>query len=139
MKKGRNLPNFFAFCLTYKNTFPYKIPKIAVCFTSRYSLPPLDVLTHLLLSETIFSPLPLRTAEISSVGGSMDLFWNDPFHFFSISSQGFLMSSPEFLSLGLTFFSSLGFFPLKSRSESSPISFKVCQNTLCYWKICLIK
>ena len=24
---------------------------------------------HLLLSETIFSPLPLRTAEISSVGG----------------------------------------------------------------------
>ena len=32
-------------------------------------LPPLDVLIHLLLSETIFSPLPLRTAEISSVGG----------------------------------------------------------------------
>jgi hypothetical protein len=28
-----------------------------------------DVLIHLLLSETIFSPLPLRTAEISSVGG----------------------------------------------------------------------
>jgi hypothetical protein len=25
-----------------------------------------------------FSPLLLRTAEISSVGGSMDLFWNDP-------------------------------------------------------------
>jgi hypothetical protein len=33
------------------------------------SLPPSDVLIHLLLSETIFSPLPLRTAEISSVGG----------------------------------------------------------------------
>ena len=32
-------------------------------------LPPSDVLIHLLLSETIFSPLPLRTAEISSVGG----------------------------------------------------------------------
>jgi hypothetical protein len=32
-------------------------------------LPPLDVLIHLLLSETIFSPFPLRTAEISSVGG----------------------------------------------------------------------
>ena len=32
-------------------------------------LPPLDVLIHLLLSETIFYPLPLRTAEISSVGG----------------------------------------------------------------------
>ena len=32
-------------------------------------LPPLDVLIHLLLSEIIFSPLPLRTAEISSVGG----------------------------------------------------------------------
>jgi hypothetical protein len=31
-------------------------------------LPPSDVLIHLLLSETIFSPLPLRTAEISSVG-----------------------------------------------------------------------
>jgi hypothetical protein len=31
-------------------------------------LPPLDVLIHSLLSETIFSPLPLRTAEISSVG-----------------------------------------------------------------------
>jgi hypothetical protein len=41
-------------------------------------LPPSDVLIHLLLSETLFSPLPLRTAEISSVGGSMDLFWNDP-------------------------------------------------------------
>jgi hypothetical protein len=26
----------------------------------------------------MFSPLPLRTAEISSVG-SMDLFWNNPF------------------------------------------------------------
>jgi hypothetical protein len=36
------------------------------------------LLIHLLLSETIFSSLPLRTAEISSVGGSMDLFWNDP-------------------------------------------------------------
>ena len=35
-------------------------------------LPPLDVLIRLLLSETIFSPLPLRTAEISSVGG----VWN---------------------------------------------------------------
>ena len=33
------------------------------------SLPPSDVLIHLLLSDTIFSPLPLRTAEISSVGG----------------------------------------------------------------------
>jgi hypothetical protein len=32
-------------------------------------LPPSDVLIHLLLSETILSPLPLRTAEISSVGG----------------------------------------------------------------------
>ena len=32
-------------------------------------LPPSDVLIHLLLSETIVSPLPLRTAEISSVGG----------------------------------------------------------------------
>jgi hypothetical protein len=32
-------------------------------------LPPSDVLIHLLLSETIFSPLPLQTAEISSVGG----------------------------------------------------------------------
>jgi hypothetical protein len=42
-------------------------------------LPPSDVLIHLLLSETIFSPLPLRTAEISSVGG-MDLFWNDPMY-----------------------------------------------------------
>ena len=31
-----------------------------------YPQPPLDVLTHLLLSETIFSPLPLLTAEISS-------------------------------------------------------------------------
>ena len=41
-------------------------------------LPPSDVLIHLLLSETMFSPLPLRTAEISSVG-SMDLFWNNPF------------------------------------------------------------
>ena len=41
-------------------------------------LPPSDVLIHLLLSETILSPLPLRTAEISSVGGSVDLFWNDP-------------------------------------------------------------
>ena len=40
-----------------------------------WKLPPpplslLDVLIHLLLSETILSPLPLRTAEISSVGGS---------------------------------------------------------------------
>jgi hypothetical protein len=33
------------------------------------SLPPSDVLIHLLLWETIFSPLPLWTAEISSVGG----------------------------------------------------------------------
>jgi hypothetical protein len=32
-------------------------------------LHPSDVLAHLLLSETILSPLPLRTAEISSVGG----------------------------------------------------------------------
>jgi hypothetical protein len=32
-------------------------------------LPPSDVLIHLPLSETIFFPLPLRTAEISSVGG----------------------------------------------------------------------
>ena len=32
-------------------------------------LPPSDVLIHLLLSETILSPFPLRTAEISSVGG----------------------------------------------------------------------
>jgi hypothetical protein len=32
-------------------------------------LPPSDVLIHLLLSETILSPLPLRTAEIPSVGG----------------------------------------------------------------------
>jgi hypothetical protein len=31
--------------------------------------PPSDVLIHLLLSETILSPLPLRMAEISSVGG----------------------------------------------------------------------
>ena len=29
-------------------------------------LPPSDVLIHLLLSETIFSPLPLQTAEIPS-------------------------------------------------------------------------
>ena len=46
-------------------------------------LPPSDALVHLLLSETIFSPLPLRTAEISSVGGSVDLFWNDPFYVLS--------------------------------------------------------
>ena len=32
-------------------------------------LPPSDVLIHLLLSETIFSPLPLQMAEISSMGG----------------------------------------------------------------------
>jgi hypothetical protein len=32
-------------------------------------IPPSDVLIHLLLSETFFSPLPLQTAEISSVGG----------------------------------------------------------------------
>jgi hypothetical protein len=32
-------------------------------------LPPSDVIIHLLLSETIFSPLPLWMAEISSVGG----------------------------------------------------------------------
>jgi hypothetical protein len=32
-------------------------------------LPPSDVLIHLLLSETIFSPLPLQTAEIPSVRG----------------------------------------------------------------------
>jgi hypothetical protein len=32
-------------------------------------LPPSDVLIHLLLSETILSPLPLLTAEISSVEG----------------------------------------------------------------------
>ncbi len=32
-------------------------------------LPPSDVLIRLLLSETIFSPLLLRTAEISSGGG----------------------------------------------------------------------
>ena len=32
-------------------------------------LPPSDVLVHLLLSQAIFSPLPLRTEEISSVGG----------------------------------------------------------------------
>jgi hypothetical protein len=32
-------------------------------------LPPSDVLIHLLLSETILSPIPLRTAAISSVGG----------------------------------------------------------------------
>jgi hypothetical protein len=31
-------------------------------------LPHSDVPIHLLLSETIFSPLPLRTAEISSAG-----------------------------------------------------------------------
>ena len=31
-------------------------------------LPPSDDLIHLLLSETIFSPLPLQTAEIPSVG-----------------------------------------------------------------------
>ena len=31
-------------------------------------LPPSDVLIHLLLSETIYSPLPLQTAEIPSVG-----------------------------------------------------------------------
>jgi hypothetical protein len=37
-------------------------------------LPPLDVLIHLLLSETIFSPLPLRMAEISSVGGVSWIF-----------------------------------------------------------------
>jgi hypothetical protein len=37
--------------------------------TWQLCLPPSDVLIHLLLSETIFSPLPLRTAEISSVGG----------------------------------------------------------------------
>ena len=33
-----------------------------------------DVLIHLLLSETIFSPLPLRTAEISSVWGEVWIF-----------------------------------------------------------------
>ena len=37
-------------------------------------LPPSDVLIHLLLSETIFSPLPLRTAEISSVHGGVWIF-----------------------------------------------------------------
>jgi hypothetical protein len=31
-------------------------------------LPPSDVLIHFLLPETIFSPLPPRMAEISSVG-----------------------------------------------------------------------
>ena len=31
-------------------------------------LPPSDDLIHLLLSETIFSPLPLQMAEIPSVG-----------------------------------------------------------------------
>jgi hypothetical protein len=38
----------------------------------------LDVLIHLLLSETIFSPLPLRTAEISSVGGVSGSFLGQP-------------------------------------------------------------
>jgi hypothetical protein len=43
-------------------------------------LPPLDVLIlHLLLSETILSPLPLRTAEISSVGGVWIFYGNNNF------------------------------------------------------------
>jgi hypothetical protein len=39
-------------------------------------LPPSDVLIHLLLSETIFSPPP--DCRNFLCGGSMDLFWNDP-------------------------------------------------------------
>ena len=39
-------------------------------------LPPSDVLIHLLLSETIFPPPDGRNF---LHGGSMDLFWNDPF------------------------------------------------------------
>jgi hypothetical protein len=39
-------------------------------------LPPSDVLIHLLLSETIFSPPP--DGRNFLCGGSMDLFWNDP-------------------------------------------------------------
>jgi hypothetical protein len=41
-------------------------------------LPPSDVLIHLLLSETIFLPSPSGRQKFLC-GGSMDLFWNDPF------------------------------------------------------------
>jgi hypothetical protein len=41
-------------------------------------LHPSDVLIHLLLSETIFSPLPLGMAEISSVGGVGISFLEQP-------------------------------------------------------------
>ena len=40
-------------------------------------LPPSDILIHLLLSETIFSPPPDGRNFLR--GGSMDLFWNNPF------------------------------------------------------------
>jgi hypothetical protein len=40
----------------------------------------------ILLSETNISPLPLWIVEISSVGGSLDLFRNNPMHFFSTRS-----------------------------------------------------
>jgi hypothetical protein len=40
-------------------------------------LPPSDVLIHLLLSETIFSPPPPDGRNFLC-GGSMDLFWNNP-------------------------------------------------------------
>jgi hypothetical protein len=40
----------------------------------------------ILLSETNISPLPLWIVEISSVGGSLDLFRNNPRHFFSTRS-----------------------------------------------------
>ena len=46
------------------------------------SLPPSDVLIHLLLSETIFSPPPPSGRQKFRRGGSMDLqFWNDPMPF----------------------------------------------------------
>jgi hypothetical protein len=40
---------------------------------------PSDVLIHsLILSETIFPPVPLWTAGIFSVGGVWIFFWNNP-------------------------------------------------------------
>jgi hypothetical protein len=40
--------------------------------------PLLDVLIHLLLSETNVSPLSLQTAKNFLCGGGVDLFWNKP-------------------------------------------------------------
>jgi hypothetical protein len=58
-------------------------------------LPPSDVLIHLLLSETIFSPLPLRTAEISAVGG----VW-----IFSVTTHHIFYFFMTFLEIFSTFF-----------------------------------